>query len=54
MKMSRDTNITFVIIETGMSESGSEWVRVAGSSSEWVTVGRSCSKWLGVGGCVKW
>ena len=41
MKMCRDTNMTFVIIATGMGESGSEWVRVSWSGSEWVRVGGS-------------
>ena len=30
MKMSRDTNMAFVITETGMSESGLEWIGVLG------------------------
>ena len=36
--------MTFVITETGIGESGSEWVRVTRSGSEWLTVS----------GCVKW
>ena len=49
MKMCRDTNMVFVIIETGMGESGSEWVRVSRSNSEWVRVSRSGSEWVRVG-----
>ena len=38
MKISSDKNMTFVITETGIGESGSEWVRVARSGSQLVGV----------------
>ena len=63
MNMSRDANMAFVIIETGMGESGSElvrmkwcgseWVSVSPSDSKWVRVARGGWEWVGVAGCVK-
>ena len=41
MKLSRDTNLLCVIIETGIGQSGSEWVREA--RSRW-RVGESGSE----------
>ena len=38
MTISRDTKMAFVIIEAGMGESSSKWVRVVRSGSEWVDV----------------
>ena len=35
MKMSRDTNMTFVITDTGMGESRLEWLGVGESGSEY-------------------
>ena len=48
MNMSRDANMAFVIIETGMGESGSELVRMKWCGSEWVSVSPSDSKWVRV------
>ena len=45
MKMSRDTNLSCVIIETGIGQSGSEWVREA--RSRW-RVGENGSEWVRV------